>query len=228
MTDNKKTQRRKPLSREIVLETALALSQDDGVDFTMRALAERLGVTPMAIYRYFNDRDALKLAVIDQVLAEVLESEEGRWFVHGGQQERDETFDETVQKFRRFSIRYFRIMVKYPDTAKAITYGFLYSPRGQTLMFAGVALLCRLGLETSRAAAVYQAIATHILSIATIEDARRSGEASFELPVALDENVKDDQSRDLITSVVINRGEARMLIGLDLYIAALRAETGIK
>lgn len=57
-----------PTSRDAIVEAALALLDARGVDaFAMRALAERLGVTPMAIYHHFNDRDGLIAAMTERV-----------------------------------------------------------------------------------------------------------------------------------------------------------------
>lgn len=54
------------LSREVVLREALALLDDEGFDaLTMRRLAERLGVVPMALYRHVANKDDLILGVID-------------------------------------------------------------------------------------------------------------------------------------------------------------------
>ncbi len=60
-----------PLSRERILGAALALLDDEGLaGLTMRALAARLGVTPMSLYNHFADREALFDAIHEAVLAE--------------------------------------------------------------------------------------------------------------------------------------------------------------
>lgn len=49
-----------------MLREALALLDDEGFDaFTMRRLAERLGVVPMALYRHVANKDDLIIGVID-------------------------------------------------------------------------------------------------------------------------------------------------------------------
>ena len=47
------------LSRERILDTAFALAEDRGADFTLAALARRLGVQPSALHHYFPGRRAL-------------------------------------------------------------------------------------------------------------------------------------------------------------------------
>lgn len=57
-----------------ILAAALALLEEGGgKGLTMRALASRLGVTPMSLYHHVQDRAALLRALSDQVYGEVLE-----------------------------------------------------------------------------------------------------------------------------------------------------------
>jgi AcrR family transcriptional regulator len=54
------------LSRERILDTALALVARDGLDaLSMRRLATDLDVWPMSLYRYFHDKDELLAALAD-------------------------------------------------------------------------------------------------------------------------------------------------------------------
>ncbi|WP_052666014.1 TetR/AcrR family transcriptional regulator [Nitriliruptor alkaliphilus] len=56
------------LSRDGVVDEAIALTRLDGLaGVTMRALATRLGVTPMALYRHIADRDELIRLVADRI-----------------------------------------------------------------------------------------------------------------------------------------------------------------
>lgn len=53
-------------------ERALRLGDDEGLDaVTIRRLAQELGVTPMALYWHFKNKDELLLGVIDHVLSDV-------------------------------------------------------------------------------------------------------------------------------------------------------------
>jgi AcrR family transcriptional regulator len=62
---------------EVALEF---LDRHDFEAFTMRRLARELGVTPMALYVYFRDKDELLDAVMDAGAREIsLPSEEGPW-----------------------------------------------------------------------------------------------------------------------------------------------------
>ena len=63
---------RRALTRERVVDEALAIIGADGVDaLSMRALAARLGVVPAALYRHVRSKEQLFDLVVDGVLAEV-------------------------------------------------------------------------------------------------------------------------------------------------------------
>lgn len=72
MTPTGRTAARERLSRDVVAARALALADAEGLDaLTVRRLAQDLGVTPMALYWHFSDKDALLAGVADQLLREV-------------------------------------------------------------------------------------------------------------------------------------------------------------
>lgn len=59
---------RDPLSRDVVVSTALEITSAKGLSaLTMRELAAQLDVTPMAVYRYVPNRDALVKLVADGI-----------------------------------------------------------------------------------------------------------------------------------------------------------------
>jgi AcrR family transcriptional regulator len=63
---------RAPLSRERVLRAAVALADEGGVEsLSMRKLAQRLGVVPMALYRHVANKDELLDHMVDVIVAEI-------------------------------------------------------------------------------------------------------------------------------------------------------------
>ena len=63
---------RAPLSRERVLETAVALAQREGLEsLTMRRLADELGAGAMTLYHYVPNKDALLDGMVDLVFGEI-------------------------------------------------------------------------------------------------------------------------------------------------------------
>src|SRR5215469_13958716 len=60
------------LSRATVVERGLAIGDEEGLEaVTIRRLAQTLGVTPMALYWHFKNKDELLLGIVDHVLTTV-------------------------------------------------------------------------------------------------------------------------------------------------------------
>lgn len=63
---------RAPLSRQRVLDTAVALADEGGVDaLSMRKIAKVLGVVPMALYKHVSNKNELLDGMIDVVVGEI-------------------------------------------------------------------------------------------------------------------------------------------------------------
>jgi AcrR family transcriptional regulator len=64
--------RRTPLSRDRVLGVGVALADEEGLDaLSMRHLAQRLGVVPMALYKHVANKEELLDGMVDVVLSEI-------------------------------------------------------------------------------------------------------------------------------------------------------------
>jgi AcrR family transcriptional regulator len=72
---------RLPMSRERVLEAAIALADESGIEsLTMRRLAQELGVEAMTLYYYVANKEDILNAIVDMVLSEFeLPSSETDW-----------------------------------------------------------------------------------------------------------------------------------------------------
>lgn len=63
---------RERLNRERVLRAAIDLADEHGVDaLSMRRLADRLGVVPMALYKHVANKDELLDGMVEQLIAEI-------------------------------------------------------------------------------------------------------------------------------------------------------------
>ena len=61
--------RRPQIDRAVVLDTALQLADESGLEaVTMHAVAQRLGVTPMALYRHVGGKQALLDGLVERLL----------------------------------------------------------------------------------------------------------------------------------------------------------------
>jgi AcrR family transcriptional regulator len=63
---------REPLSRERILQTAVALADEGGADsLSMRKIAQELDVVPMALYKHVANKDELLDGMFDAVIQEI-------------------------------------------------------------------------------------------------------------------------------------------------------------
>lgn len=63
--------RREPVSRQRALAAAVDLADAEGIDaVSMRRLAERLGVVPMALYKHVANKDDLLGGMVDTIIGE--------------------------------------------------------------------------------------------------------------------------------------------------------------
>jgi TetR/AcrR family tetracycline transcriptional repressor len=76
-----RSRKRRPLDQAQVVQAALALLDDAGLDeLTMRRLAERLGVKAASLYRHVRDKDELLVLLGDEISGEIpMVRPEGPW-----------------------------------------------------------------------------------------------------------------------------------------------------
>jgi len=75
-----RTKSRLPLSRERVLDAAIRLADEGGIEsVTMRRLARELGVEAMSLYNHVQNKSDLVNGIVDLVFAEVELPETGEW-----------------------------------------------------------------------------------------------------------------------------------------------------
>jgi AcrR family transcriptional regulator len=79
--DNAGSRRRKPLTRERVLQTAVRRADESGIEsLSMRKLGQELGVEAMALYHHFANKDDLVDGMVDLVFGEIeLPASTGNW-----------------------------------------------------------------------------------------------------------------------------------------------------
>jgi AcrR family transcriptional regulator len=64
--------RRKPLSRDRILDAAVAFADEHGIDaLSMRKLGQQLGFEAMSLYNHVANKDDLLDGMLDLVLAEM-------------------------------------------------------------------------------------------------------------------------------------------------------------
>jgi AcrR family transcriptional regulator len=92
-----------PLSRERIVDTALALVDAEGLDaLSMRRLGAELGMDPMAVYYYVPNKAALLDAVVEAVMAEIDLSV-------------DDTSQPAEDRFVRAALAYAEVLVRHSN-----------------------------------------------------------------------------------------------------------------
>ena len=72
MSRDESTPTRQPLTPERIVDEGIALADGGGLDaLSMRTLAQRLGVVPMALYKHVANKDELLDGMVDRVWTEV-------------------------------------------------------------------------------------------------------------------------------------------------------------
>ncbi len=149
------------LDRDRILEHAMATIVADGEPaLAMRPLAASLGVTPMALYRHFADRDALLLALVERVSEEIDFPEA----VHG----QDDPAARAVELARCLH----GFLVAHPWMVRLIATGRLASPAGLRFPEGFLACARDAGLGDVEAFLFYRTLFAAVLGQATMTIAR--------------------------------------------------------
>jgi AcrR family transcriptional regulator len=132
------------LSRERIIAAALELLEREGLEgLSMRRLAERIGVTPMALYRYFHDKDELLDAVIDAEVSQApLARLQGDW--------RRQLAD--LMRWLRDEL------MRHPEAVKLRLSRPIQSPGALRLTEAGMQILLKAGFARADAAYAYRTL----------------------------------------------------------------------
>jgi TetR/AcrR family transcriptional regulator, tetracycline repressor protein len=150
--------RRKPgpvprFSREELAGRALAVMDAHGTEaLTMRRLADELGISTMALYRYFPSKTELMDAAIEIAAAEVElpQPGAGRW----------------KEQLAELARALFRAGVRHPIVARERFNRPLQTPRSLKVTDAAIALLLEAGLSKAEAVAAFKALLVHTLGAA--------------------------------------------------------------
>src|SRR4051794_16828398 len=153
---------RNPLSRERIVETSFSVLEQDGWDaLSMRRLAQELDVWPMAVYRYFRDKDELVNALVDHAAGTMeLPGAEGSWR------------DRLRGLLDAASVALHRL----PPELRARLGALLVAPDGPGLAAEGIDILESAGFEPEQAQMAWSALGAY--TIGAVEIA--SAEAQFQ------------------------------------------------
>ena len=163
------------LSRERILDAAVALLDRDGLGgFSMRRLAEELGVGTMTLYGYFRSRDALLDAVVDAGALQLeLPVGDGDW----------------RGRLRQLVLTMRRSLVEHPAVVELRLRRPLISAGALRITETAMELLRQAGFTAHEAAAIYRTLYVYTFGFAAFAphgradaDARATRSALAALP----------------------------------------------
>jgi AcrR family transcriptional regulator len=100
--------------REEILQAAKELFLEEGYDHTtIRRIADRVGISAPALYLYFEDKEALMLALCDQTFGHLMEAID----------EIERTVADPRERVRRFGEAYVRFGLTHPDEYRLVFLG---------------------------------------------------------------------------------------------------------
>ncbi len=138
------------LTRGDFLRSAFEIVDSEGLSaLTMRALGERMGVDPTAVYRHFPSRERLIDAMLDAVVHQAAESP------NSGDNPRDRVVSVAVNIRRAFR--------SHPHVAGALATATGDFPSGLTITRKMIAALRDLGLRDENLVRMYQTFEGYIL-----------------------------------------------------------------
>lgn len=144
-----KTEAREPLTRERVLDAAIALADADGIDaLSMRRLGQEVGVEAMSLYHHVGKKDALISAIVDLVVQEFEQpSSELHW----------------KEALRRAAVSAHETLLRHPWAASLILSGTDTSFARLRHMDAILGTLRRAGFSAAMTDHAYHALESHIM-----------------------------------------------------------------
>jgi TetR/AcrR family transcriptional regulator, tetracycline repressor protein len=150
------------LTRNRVVTEARRIGAEEGAEaFSMRRLAEALGVTPNTLYTYFSDKAAILDAVLDELVGDVETPPAGRSW-------RRAVLDAMAS--------YRRVLLTQPGLIALTVSRPMVGPNAVRLREAVLTLLRRGGLGDSAAVGAYMSLFAYTTGFVSFEAARPPGE----------------------------------------------------
>lgn len=159
---------RNTLNRDRVLDAAVSLLDREGPDaFTMRALAERLGVGTMAVYTHFTGKDEIIEAVRERLLAELALPSDERTGDAGHAEHAGHTeHAEPRRALRALCRSVYRLLADHPSVLHLLTRGPVRGDEGTAVVDRLLGLLLRSGMDREAAARAETALMQYTVGAA--------------------------------------------------------------
>jgi AcrR family transcriptional regulator len=191
---------RPALNRDDIVATALRVRlEHDARELSMRRLATALDVTPMALYRHFDDKDDILVAMTDALLAaEELPSRDTPW----------------PEYLRALVLQLRALLAEEPVMLQVATRQPLSSPAAQRRVASATEVLVAAGFSPEAAVRAYATTHTYTLGFCAVEHTRGASRPRTR-------RVPSTPVAEQIAGFV---SEAQFFAGLDVILAGIAAE----
>lgn len=152
----------KRLNRDELITTALAVADAEGLDaVTIRRVAQLHGVTPMALYRHFPDKEGLLVALAGRLLscAVVPEPDDRPWH----------------EQLRDVLTGFLDALRPHPNAAPLVFTGIVTTEPGLAMTERTLALMAQGGMSVERSAETGSQILGSLVALAIAEPGRDLG-----------------------------------------------------
>jgi AcrR family transcriptional regulator len=166
------------LSRERIVAAAVRLLDEEGLRaFSMRKLATELGVTPMSVYWYVENKDDLIELALDEVFQEIVVPPAPE-----GEPDPDRTEHQRTQRLKELAREFRRVLLRHPwATESAGTY-FSLGPGALRVSYGAIDIVASAGLAPEQCAGALDLIVQFVYGFAGVEGnwKRRAREAGID------------------------------------------------
>lgn len=198
-----------------IVRTGLRLLDRVGWErFSLRRLAAALGMTPMALYHYYPNKDALLDAILAEALSELRAPRRGA----GG----------WAADVRRLVLGFRRLLGRHPHIVPVLMSRPALSPAALRWYDAALSLLRSGGLNEKSAARGYAALYAYTLGFAAIEGVRASAPSGARVRRSIRGHLEGLPPESVATLAEIaprvgRFDQSHFEFGLDLLIVGLQA-----
>jgi AcrR family transcriptional regulator len=167
MSAAKKTVEPQRLTRDRIVDEALALVDREGADaLTLRNLGAALGVDPTAVYRHFRDKDEILLAMADRLFGEMAD----------GIRPHDDWRD--VLRDNAWKAR--RVYLSHPGLARILSVSPEVLGNHERIAEALLGALRASGLSLEDAAFAYHANVNYVSGVSSLDSAMPGSDTGYD------------------------------------------------
>ena len=168
LKDTSRPARREPLTRERVIDAALALMDTEGLEaLTMRRLGRDLGVEAMSLYNHVRDKDDILDAISERVMSKFQVPEpSGDW---------RKDVKASAREWHRLLRLHPNVMTLFAERRKPLA-----NPESLVPMDSALRVLREAGLDVRDAAQAFHVFGGYIMGFTIMEHGMMLGHEGFE------------------------------------------------